>query len=91
MTSSQRSLQVQKGFSYLFNNKFYLHRQIAVLIKREIPETFAVQEVIESSLGDMPVEKKKGDGGHSTLERRIGDSFQNKFLRLVKADYGFST
>ena len=54
------------------------------MLKKEIPDTYSVREVVVSGLGDMPIEKRKGEGGNSCLAKRIGDNFQNKFLRLIK-------
>ena len=51
------------------------------IIKRELPETFAVVEKVESWIGDMPVQSKKGEGGTTPLWKRIADNFYNKFKR----------
>ena len=50
-------------------------------MKRDIPDTFAVLETVETGWGSMPVKKKRGEGGSSSLAKRIADCFQNKFLR----------
>ena len=62
---------------------FNIYRRIEVIMKREIPDTFGVVEIVETSLGYMPEEKRKGEGSNITLAKRLPDKFQNKFVRFV--------
>ena len=51
-------------------------------MKKKIPDTFAVLETVRSQqFGDLPVQKRKGEGGAATLEKRISSNFYNKFQR----------
>ena len=52
-------------------------------MKRELPETFAVVEKVETGLGDLPVAKKRGEGGSTDLVQRLADCFYNKFNRYT--------
>ena len=58
-------------------------RRVAGIMKRELPETFAVVEKVETGLGDLPVAKKRGEGGSTDLVRRLADCFYNKFNRYT--------
>ena len=58
-----------------------LCRLVAQLLKKRIPDTFAVTETVKSPFGDLPVTKEKGEGGSAPLEKRIAGNFYNKFIR----------
>jgi hypothetical protein len=56
-------------------------RRVEAIMKREIPDTYGVCEIVESEFGDMPTLRKKGEGGNSSLAKRIADNFYNKYVR----------
>jgi len=57
-------------------------RDVADIIKRCIPDTYAVVETMESDeFGSLPVKKAKGEGGQSDLATRIGNNYYNDYLR----------
>ena len=37
----------------------------------------------------MPMEKEKGEGGASSLERRLANQFYNKYIRLALVNFLF--
>ena len=53
-------------------------------MKREIPDTFGMVEVIQTPFGVMAGARRKGEGGASCFAKRLADNFHNKYLRLVK-------
>ena len=58
------------------------NRDVANLVRRYIPDTYACDEVLHSDeYGQLPVPKAKGEGGWSDLATRIGDNFYNQYLR----------
>ena len=49
---------------------------------KEVPDTYAVIEKVETEYGDFPVGRRKGEGGtSSSLAKRIADNFYNKLIR----------
>jgi hypothetical protein len=61
------------GFNHCF-------RDVADIISRAIPETFATSETIESEeFGSLPVKKAKGEGGRSDLATRLGNNYYNDY------------
>ena len=65
------------GFNHCF-------RDVADIISRAIPETFATSETIESEeFGSLPVKKAKGEGGRSDLATRLGNNYYNDYVRYV--------
>jgi len=57
-------------------------RDVAEIIKKHIPDTYAVVETMESvEFGSLPVKKAKGEGGQSDLATRIGNNYYNDYLR----------
>lgn len=70
-------------YSILLLLKNATYRGVEDVIKRAIPETYAVVEKILTEFGEMPTLKRKGEGGSSSLAKRIADNFHNKFLRFV--------
>jgi hypothetical protein len=59
-----------------------ISRDVAELIKRCIPDTYAMVETMESDqFGSLPVKKAKGEGGLSDLATRIGNNYYNDYLR----------
>lgn len=57
-------------------------RRVEAIIVKNLPATFGVVEKVETQFGEMPKTKLKGEGGSSTLHRRIADNFYNKFSRF---------
>ena len=51
------------------------------ILKKEIPATYDSVEKVLSAFGDMPTPKRKGEGGASSLAKRVADNFHNKFMR----------
>ena len=57
---------------------------MAGILKTHIPDTFAVEERMESvQFGSLPLKKSKGEGGLSNLATRIGNNFYNDKVRWV--------
>ena len=56
-----------------------------MIVKREIPDTFGMVEVIETPIGVKPGVRKKGEGGASSFVKRLADNFHNKHLRYSKS------
>ena len=57
-------------------------RDIAGLLKKHIPETYAYGNILQcDEYGELPVVKAHGEGGRTPLETRIGDCFYNQFVR----------
>ena len=56
-----------------------------MIVKREIPDTFGMVEVIETPFGVMPGVRRKGEGGASIFAKRLADNFYNKHLRYSKS------
>ena len=57
-------------------------RDVAEIIQRAIPETFATVETVESEeFGLLPVKKAKGEGGMSDLATRLGNNYYNDYIR----------
>ena len=50
-------------------------------MKREVPDTYAAVEKVETQFGQMPVQRRKGEGGAGSLAKRIADNFYNKYIR----------
>ena len=56
---------------------------MAAILKREVRETYDVTEKVETQFGLMPSPKRKGEGGASSLVKRIADNFHNRFMRWI--------
>ena len=69
---------------------FIIFRDVAEIIKKHIPDTYAVVETMESAeFGSLPVKKAKGEGGQSDLATRIGNNYYNDYLRYTKLQIFF--
>ena len=65
---------------------------VAGLLKRYIPETYASEDVLHTDeYGPLPVAKDKGEGGRSDLATRIGDNFYNQYLRYLFFTHFFAS
>ena len=64
-------------------------RRLAQLLKKKIPDTYDTCTVVRTQFGDMPMEKEKGEGGASSLERRLANQFYNKYIRLALVHFLF--
>ena len=58
-----------------------LCEKLSDLLKVKFPATYRLQAAVQSPLGALAMQKRKGEGGYSGLAKRIGDNFYNRHIR----------